>query len=175
MPLLLPFDGHAPDIHPTAFVAPNATIIGRVRIAAHASVWYGSVLRGDLEEIVLGEGSNLQDNSVVHTDLGNPTVIGAGVGIGHAAIVHGARIGDGALIGMGARLLSGSVVGAGALVAAGAVLLEGHEVPDGAIAAGVPAKVRGEIRDPELRDRVARNAVQYRALADAHRGLAPIE
>jgi carbonic anhydrase/acetyltransferase-like protein (isoleucine patch superfamily) len=174
MPLILPFDGHEPDIHPTAFIAPNATLIGRVRIAAHASVWYGTVLRGDLEEIVLGEGSNIQDNSVVHTDLGNPTRIGAGVGIGHAAIIHGAEIGDGALIGMGARLLSGSRVGAGALVAAGAVLLEGHEVPAGSIAAGVPAKVRGEITDEGLRDRVARNAVQYRRLAEEHRGLTPL-
>jgi carbonic anhydrase/acetyltransferase-like protein (isoleucine patch superfamily) len=174
MPLILPFDGHEPDIHPTAFIAPNATLIGRVRIGPHASVWYGTVLRGDLEEIVLGEGSNLQDNTVVHTDLGHPTVIGAGVGVGHAAIVHGAEVDDGALIGMGSRLLSGSRVGAGALLAAGAVLLEGHEVPAGAIAAGVPAKVRGEITDAGLRDRVARNAEQYRALAEAHRGLAPL-
>ncbi|GAB3411091.1 gamma carbonic anhydrase family protein [Schumannella luteola] len=175
MALILPFDGDFPEIHPTAFIAPNATIIGRVRIAAEASVWYGTVLRGDLEWIDLGEGSNIQDNSVVHTDLGNPTVIGAGVGIGHAAIIHGTTIGDGALVGMGSRLLSGSKLGARALLAAGAVLLEGHEVPDGHIAAGVPAKVRGEITDEGMRDRIARNAVQYRELARAHRGLEPRE
>jgi len=171
MPLILPFQGVAPEIHETAFIAPNATIIGRVRIAAHASVWYGAVIRGDMDEIVLGEGSNLQDNSVIHVDTGVPTRIGAGVGIGHAAIIHGATVEDGSLIGMGARLLNRSVVGAGSLIAAGSVLLEGHVVPPGSIAAGVPAKVRGEITDEGMRERVARNAGEYQRLAELHRGL----
>jgi carbonic anhydrase/acetyltransferase-like protein (isoleucine patch superfamily) len=174
MPLILPFRGFAPDIHETAFVAPNATVIGRVRIGAHASVWYGTVLRGDDDEIVVGEGSNIQDNSVVHVDGGTPTVIGAGVGIGHAAIIHGTTIEDGSLIGMGARLLNRSVIGAGSLVAAGAVVLEGQVIPAGSIAAGVPAKVRGEITDPGMRERVASNAAVYRRLAEEHRGLEPL-
>jgi carbonic anhydrase/acetyltransferase-like protein (isoleucine patch superfamily) len=175
MPLILPFQGFAPDIHETAFIAPNATIIGRVRIAAHASVWYGAVIRGDMDEIVLGEGSNLQDNSVIHVDEGVPTTIGAGVGIGHSAIIHGATVEDGSLIGMGARLLNRSVVGAGSLIAAGSVLLEGHVVPPGSIAAGVPAKVRGEITDEGMRERVARNAGTYQRLAEAHRALEPLD
>lgn len=175
MPLLLPFEGRAPEIDPSAFVAPTATVIGAVRIAAGASVFYGAVLRGDMDEIVLGEGSNLQDNCVVHTDVGVPTIIGAGVGIGHGAIVHGTTIEDGSLIGMGAVLLNRSVIGAGSLVAAGAVVLEGQEIPPGSIVAGVPAKVRGPITDERMRERVRTNALDYRALATRHRGLEPIE
>ncbi|MDP9028668.1 MAG: gamma carbonic anhydrase family protein [Actinomycetota bacterium] len=167
MALLLPFDGHVPEVHPTAWVAPNATLIGRVRIEANASVWYGCVLRGDMDAIVLGEGSNLQDNSTVHTDAGVPTTIGAGVGIGHGAIVHGSTIEDGCLIGMGATLLNRSLVRAGAFVAAGALVLEGQEIPSGMLAAGVPAKVRGEL-DEVGRERVRVNAVQYQELARRH-------
>jgi carbonic anhydrase/acetyltransferase-like protein (isoleucine patch superfamily) len=171
VPLILPFKGVWPDIHESAFIAPNATIIGRVRIAARASVWYGAVIRADLDDVELGEGSNLQDNSVIHVDAGVPARIGRDVGIGHGAIIHGATVHDGALVGMGARLLNGSVTGAGALIAAGAVVLEGQEIPANAVAAGVPAKVRGEIGDPGLRARVDRNAEVYRELAQAHRGL----
>lgn len=168
MPLLLPFDGHSPEIHPTAWIAPNATLIGRVRVLAHASVFYGAVLRGDLADIVLGEGSNLQDNSTVHVDAGIPATIGAGVGIGHGAIIHGTTIEDGCLIGMGATLLNHSVIRAGAFVAAGALVLEGQEIPGGMLAAGVPAKVRGEL-DEAGRERVRLNAIQYQELAQRHR------
>jgi carbonic anhydrase/acetyltransferase-like protein (isoleucine patch superfamily) len=168
MALLLPFDGHTPEVDPTAWIAPNATLIGRVRVLANASVFYGAVLRGDMDAIVLGEGSNLQDNCVVHTDEGKPTTIGAGVGIGHGAIIHGATIEDGCLIGMGATLLNLSVIRAGAFVAAGALVLEGQEIPAGMLAAGVPAKVRGEL-DEAGRERVRKNALQYQELARRHR------
>ena len=168
MPLLLAFDGHSPQIDPTAWIAPNATLIGRVRVLAHASVFYGAVLRGDLADIVLGEGSNLQDNSTVHVDAGIPVTIGAGVGIGHGAIIHGATIEGGCLIGMGATLLNHSVIRAGAFVAAGALVLEGQEIPAGMLAAGVPAKVRGEL-DEVGRERVRVNAIQYQELAERHR------
>ncbi|WP_425955890.1 gamma carbonic anhydrase family protein [Xylanimonas sp. McL0601] len=168
MATVLPFDDHVPEIHPTAWLAPTATVIGRVRIGPRASVFYGAVLRGDMDEIELGEGSNLQDNCVVHTDTGVPTRIGANVGVGHAAIVHGATVGDGALIGMGATLLNGSVVGEGAFVAAGALLREGQEVPAHHLAVGVPAKVRGEL-DEAGRERVRRNALEYQELAERHR------
>ena len=173
MALLIPFDGHVPEIHPTAWVAPNATLIGRVRIEANASVWYGCVLRADMDAIVLGEGSNLQDNSVVHVDAGTPTTIGAGVGIGHGAIIHGTTIEDGCLIGMGATLLNRSVIRAGAFVAAGALVLEGQEIPSGMLAAGVPAKVRGEL-DEAGRERVRVNAVQYQELARRHSAAQPL-
>ena len=168
MPLLLAFDGHSPVIHPTAWIAPNATLIGRVRVLAHASVFYGAVLRADLADIVLGEGSNLQDNSTIHVDAGVPATIGAGVGIGHGAILHGTTIEDGCLIGMGATLLNHSIIRGGAFVAAGALVLEGQEIPSGMLAAGVPAKVRGEL-DEVGRERVRLNAIQYQELAERHR------
>ncbi len=170
MALIIPFDGYSPEIDPSAWVAPNATLIGRVRIEANASVWYGCVLRGDMDQIVLGEGSNLQDNCVIHVDAGTPTTIGAGVGIGHGAIIHGTTIEDGCLIGMGATLLNRSVVRTGAFVAAGALVLEGQEIPAGMLAAGVPAKVRGEL-DEAGRERVRINAIQYQELARRHAGL----
>ncbi|MFB7797988.1 gamma carbonic anhydrase family protein [Isoptericola sp. NPDC056134] len=168
MATVLPFDGHTPDIHPTAWVAPTATIVGNVRIGAGASVFYGAVLRGDMDAIVLGEGSNIQDNCVVHTDTGVPATIGAGVGVGHGAIVHGATVGDGSLIGMGATLLNNAVVGEGAFVAAGALVREGQEIPAGHLAVGVPAKDRGEL-DAEGAERVRRNAIEYQELAERHR------
>ncbi|MFD6136399.1 gamma carbonic anhydrase family protein [Isoptericola sp. NPDC056618] len=168
MATVLPFDGHTPDIHPTAWVAPTATIVGNVHIGARASVFYGAVLRGDMDAIVLGEGSNIQDNCVVHTDTGVPATIGAGVGVGHGAIVHGATVGDGSLIGMGATLLNNAVVGEGAFVAAGALVREGQEIPAGHLAVGVPAKDRGEL-DAEGAERVRRNAIEYQELAERHR------
>ena len=168
MATILPFEDHLPEIDPTAWLAPTATVVGRVKIGPRASVFYGAVLRGDMDEIELGEGSNLQDNVVVHTDTGVPTRIGKNVGVGHAAIVHGATLHDGALVGMGATLLNGSVVGEGAFVAAGALVREGQEIPAHHLAVGVPAKVRGEL-DDEGRERVRRNAFQYQDLSARHR------
>lgn len=168
MALIVPFAGHTPQIDPTAWVAPNATLIGDVRIEAGASVFYGAVLRADIAPIVLGAGSNLQDNVVVHVDFGIPTTIGRNVGVGHAAIVHGATIEDGALIGMGATLLNSSVIGAGAFVAAGALVREGQHIPAHHLAVGMPAKDRGEL-DEAGRDRVHRNAFEYQELSAAHR------
>jgi len=168
MALIVEFDGRLPRIDPTAWVAPNATLIGDVTIGPKASVWYGAVLRGDMDRIVLGAGSNLQDNVVVHTDWGVPTMIGENVGVGHLAIVHGAIVGDGCLVGMGAKLLNHSVLGPGAFLAAGAVLLEGAEIPAGHVAMGVPAKDRGEMQ-PELAERVRSNAFGYQELSARYR------
>lgn len=150
MPVILPFDGHEPDIHPDAWVAPNASVIGKVRIAEDANVWFGAVMRGDIDEIVLGARSNLQDNAVIHTEAGNPTVIGTDVSIGHGAVVHGCTVEDGCLIGMNSTVLNGAVIGANSLVAAGAVVLEGTVVPPRSLVAGVPAKVRRELSDEEV-------------------------
>lgn len=150
MPLIIPFDGHTPEIDREAWVAPNASVIGKVRIAADASVWFGAVLRGDIDEIVLGERSNLQDNAVIHTEAGNPTVVGAEVSIGHGAVVHGCVVEDGCLIGMNATVLTGAVIGANSLVAAGAVVLEGTVIPPRSLVAGVPGKVRRELSDDEI-------------------------
>ena len=152
-----------------AWVAPNATLTGRVRLGAFASVWFGCVLRGDLEPITIGDETNVQDLTVVHVDRRFPAVVGNRVTIGHRAVIHGCSVDDDAVIGMGAILLSGSRVGRGALVAAGAVLREGFEVPPGEIAAGVPATIRGEV-GPELRQRFREGLDSYLRLAARYRG-----
>ena len=164
----LRFDGRVPTIDPTAWLAPTAVVIGQASIAADASLFYGAVVRADMDEIWLGPGSNLQDNVVVHTDFGFPTRIGAGVSVGHAAVVHGCTVEDDCLIGMNATVLNGAVIGAGSLVAAGSVVLEGTQIPPRSLVAGVPGEVRRELADEEYA-RVVRNAEHYRALAAQHR------
>ena len=151
-----------------AWVAPNATLTGRVTLGDRTSIWFGCVLRGDLEPISIGDETNVQDLTVVHVDRGCPAVVGSRVTIGHRAVIHGCSIDDDAVIGMGAVLLSGSRVGRGALVAAGAVLREGFEVPPGAIAAGVPAVLRGEV-GPPLRERFRDGVENYLRLAARYR------
>ena len=168
MSLIIPFGDAAPSIDPTAWVAPNATLIGQVTLAENSSVFYGAVLRADVASITLGAGSNLQDNVTVHCDSGVPTSVGAGVSVGHAAVLHGCTIEDDCLIGMNATVLNGAVIGAGSLVAAGAVVLEGTVVPPGSLVAGVPAKVRRELADGE-RERLTQNARNYLGYAVAHR------
>ncbi len=168
MALIVPYNGVTPEIDSTAWIAPNATIIGNVRIGPGASVWFGVVMRGDMDRIELGAGSNLQDNVVVHTDTDVPTIIGDNVGVGHLALVHGATVGDGCLIGMGAKLLNNSVIGAGGFVAAGALVLEGQKVEAGHLVAGVPAKDRGPM-NAEMAERVRSNAFHYQELAADYR------
>jgi carbonic anhydrase/acetyltransferase-like protein (isoleucine patch superfamily) len=172
MALIVPFDGQTPVVHATAFVAPNATLIGRVTLAANSSVFYGSVLRGDTDLISIGAGSNVQDNVSMHTDPGLTLTVGRGVSIGHGAVVHGCVIEDDCLIGMGATILNRAVIGTGSLVAAGAVVLEDTVIPPGSLVAGVPAKVRREL-SAEEREGVKRNASHYLALAEAHRATLP--
>lgn len=157
------------DIHPDAWVAPGAVIAGRVTVGAGSSIWYGCVLRGDLEPIRIGSLTNVQDLTVVHVDRGRPTVIGDRVTIGHRAVVHGCTVEDDVLIGMGAVLLSGCRIGRGAVVAAGAVVAEGFEVPPGAIAAGVPARLRSSEVDETLRARIRAGAETYVRLSRAYR------
>lgn len=168
--LIVPFGGRAPVVDESAFVAPNATLIGRVSLGPESSVFYGAVLRGDTDQITLGAGSNLQDNVVVHCDVGIPTMIGSGVSVGHGAVVHGCTIEDDCLIGMGATVMNGAVIGAGSLVAGGAVVLEGTVVPPRSLVAGVPAKVRREISSDEL-DAIKANARHYVELSRAHKAL----
>ncbi len=143
-------------------------MIGRAEIAAGASVFYGAVVRADMDRISLGAGSNLQDNVAVHTDTGFPTVIGAGVSVGHSAVIHGCTVEDHCLIGMSATVLNGAVIGEGSLVAAGAVVLEGTVIPPRSLVAGVPGKVRRQLNDDEYAHVVA-NAEEYLALAAGHR------
>lgn len=168
--LIVPFGGHSPVVDGSAFIAPNATLVGRVSLGPESSVFYGAVLRGDTDQITLGARSNLQDNVVVHCDVGIPTTIGSGVSVGHGAVVHGCTVEDDCLIGMGATVMNGAVIGAGSLVAGGAVVLEGTIVPPRSLVAGVPAKVRREISDDEL-DAIKTNAKHYVGLSRAHAAL----
>ncbi|QTE30931.1 gamma carbonic anhydrase family protein [Pengzhenrongella sicca] len=163
----LPFEGRTPEIHESAWIAPSAALIGKVRIDADASVWFGAVLRGDIDEIVLGAGSNIQDNAVLHTELGSPAVIGAGVSVGHGAVVHGCTVEDGCLIGMNATVLTGAVVGRDSLIAAGSVVLEGATIPPRSLVAGIPGKVRRELTDEEI-DGMHGNSARYVTRARAY-------
>lgn len=157
-----------PIVPESAWIAPSATVVGDVELGEEASVWYGCVLRGDIAPIRVGAGTNVQDLSVLHVDLDRPCLVGERVGIGHRAIIHGCTIGDGALVGMGAVVLSGAEIGEGSLVAAGAVVTEGMEVPPSSLVVGVPARVVREV-DPTLRERIEATAEHYRALKEGHR------
>ena len=149
--MLVPYEGFEPDVPADAWVAPNATLVGKVTLHAQTSVWFGAVLRGDGDRIDVGAGSNVQDGCVLHADPGIPLQIGSGVSIGHNAVVHGCVVEDDALVGMGAVVMNGARIGRGSLVAAGTVVLEGTVVPPGSLVAGVPGKVRRELTDDEMR------------------------
>jgi carbonic anhydrase/acetyltransferase-like protein (isoleucine patch superfamily) len=172
-PLLLAVGERAPHVHARAWVAPGAVLVGSVELAADSSVWYGCVLRADGDRIVVGEGSNLQDGCVVHADEHGGVVVGAGVSVGHRAVLHGCVVEDGVLVGMGAVVLSGARIGRGSLVAAGAVVREGAQVPAGSLVAGVPAQVRRPLTEAEA-VRVRENAPAYRGLTERHRDAHPV-
>jgi carbonic anhydrase/acetyltransferase-like protein (isoleucine patch superfamily) len=168
--LIAGIGGRDPKVDQGAFVAPTSAVIGDVTLHAGASVWYGAVLRGDVERITVGASSNVQDNCTVHADPGFPVTVGERVSIGHNAVVHGATVEDDCLIGMGATVLNGAMIGAGSLVAAQALVPQGMRVPPGSLVAGVPAKVRRELTAEE-REGITLNGTMYADLARAHRGL----
>jgi len=132
------------------WIAPNATLIGRVVLKRNASIWFGAVLRGDNEPIVVGEDSNVQDNAVLHTDAGSPLVIGTGVTVGHQAMLHGCTIGDGSLIGIGAVVLNGARIGKNCLIGAKTLIGEGKEIPDGSLVVGAPGRVLRPLNEAQL-------------------------
>ena len=154
-------DHGTPSVDSTAFVAAGVVLAGNVRIAPGAGVWFNAVLRSDSEPIVIGEGSNIQDNCTGHVDMGFPLTVGRNVSVGHNAVLHGCTIEDNVLIGMHATVMNGAVIGAGSLVAAGALVLEGSVIPPHSLVAGVPAKVRRETTADERAD-IIENAVHYR-------------
>ena len=156
------------NIHPTAFVADSADVMGDVRLGAHASIWYQCVVRGDMAPIIIGERSNIQDLTVVHVDEGLPCTIGADVGVGHRCILHACTVEDACLIGMGSVLLNNVRVGTGSVVGAGAVVTEGMQIPPGSLVMGVPAKIRGQV-DDALRARIRETVEHYVELSRLHR------
>jgi carbonic anhydrase/acetyltransferase-like protein (isoleucine patch superfamily) len=165
---ILPYKGAWPRIAAGAFIAPTATIAGDVTIASGASVWFGAVIRADSAAVRIGERSNVQDNCVIHVDEGMPCVIGADVTLGHGAVVHGATVEDGAMIGMRATVLNGAVVGAGCIVAAQALVPEGKHVAAGQLIMGVPGKVARAVTEAE-HARVAEGVVHYQRYALEYR------
>jgi carbonic anhydrase/acetyltransferase-like protein (isoleucine patch superfamily) len=172
---LFAFEGREPEVSPAAWVAPTATLVGDVRVEAEASIWYGTVLRADFGPIIVRRGANVQDGSVLHGGRDPVTEIGEGATVGHLCVVHGAVIGEEALVGNGATVLDGVVVGRRALVAAGATVPPGMIIPDGMLAVGVPARVIGEVTggaklwvdtNPEVyRDLARRHAAGARPVA----------
>jgi carbonic anhydrase/acetyltransferase-like protein (isoleucine patch superfamily) len=167
MPTVLSVNDSTPQIADDAFVASNAVVAGKVTLGAKSSVWYGCVLRAEVEPITIGRSSNIQDLSVVHTDPGSPVVVGARVTVGHRVVLHGCTLEDDVLIGMGAVVMNGAVVGAGAVIAAGAVVTTGTIVPPGTLAAGVPAKPM----DRPVPDVPRLNVAAYEYLAGLYRAV----
>ncbi len=173
MPLFA-FEGHEPRVSATAWIAPTATLVGDVRVEDEASVWYGAVLRADFGPIIVRRGANIQDGSVLHGGADPVTEIGEGATVGHLCVVHGCVIGAEALIGNGATVLDGAVVGSHALVAGGATVPPNMVIPDGMLAAGVPARITGELT-PGAKMWVEGNPAIYRDLARRHAaGVRPV-
>lgn len=155
-------------IDPSAFIAPGAVVLGDVTLGRHVSIWYNTVIRGDMAPIAIGDESNIQDLSMVHVDEGVPCTIGRRVGVGHRAILHGCTVEDDCLIGMGAILLNGARVGTGSVVGAGALLTEGLEIPPGSLVLGAPARIVRRV-DDVLRDRIRQTWEHYVEQAARHR------
>ena len=159
---LYALDGVAPQVAEDTWIAPDANVIGRVVIGAGASVWFCCTLRGDNERIRVGRGSNVQENCVLHTDMGYPLTIGQGCTIGHKVMLHGCTIGDNSLIGMGATVRNGAKIGRNCLIGAGALITEGKEIPDGSLVMGVPGKVVRALDDAAI-DGLRKSALGYQA------------
>ena len=157
-----------PSVHPSAFIAPGALVIGDVTLGGESSVWYQSVLRGDMAPISVGARTCIQDATVIHVDDGVPCTIGDQVGVGHRVILHGCTVEDDCLVGMGSILLNGVRVGKGSIIAAGAVLPEGMEIPPGSLVMGVPGRIVRKV-DAALTDRIRQTWTHYLDLAKAHR------
>ncbi len=158
----------SPQVDDTAWIAPGCHVIGNVVLGAESSIWFGTTIRGDNEPIIVGTGSNVQENCVLHTDPGCPLTIGAGCTIGHKAMLHGCTIGDNSLIGMGATVLNGAVIGKNCLIGAGALVTENKVIPDGSLVLGVPAKVIRDLDDGAIAKlrasaaHYAQNAARFR-------------
>lgn len=159
--MIYALEGFLPTIAASAWIAPDANVIGKIVVEEEASIWFGATLRGDNEEIRVGRGSNVQENCVLHTDMGFPLVIGPDCTIGHKAMLHGCTVGEGTLVGMGATILNGAKIGRGCLIGAGALITEGKVIPDGSLVMGAPGRVVREL-DEAGRARLLASAEGYR-------------
>ena len=168
MPLFA-FEGKSPRIHPTAFIAPTATLVGDVVVEENASVWYNTVLRADFQSIVIRRGANVQDCSVLHVTPAGGVEVGPGATVGHLCMVHAATLGEECLIGNSSTLLDGARIGARAMVAAGSLVTPGTEIPEAVLAMGAPCKVRGPLAGTPAERWVQMNPAGYQALAQRHR------
>ena len=158
--MMLSFGGKMPRDEGAVFVAANATVLGDVTLGRGVNIWYGAVLRADEGALILGENSNVQDNAVLHCDVGGAVTLGRSVTVGHSAVVHGCTVGDGTLIGMHATLLNHCVVGKNCIIGAGALVPEGMVIPDGSVAVGVPARVIKPVTEAQIEANL-RNAAHY--------------
>ena len=156
----IPYQQIVPEIHPSVYIAQGAMIIGDVTIGEESNVWFNAVLRGDLDQIRVGARTNIQDGTIVHLDKGFPCIIGDDVTVGHGCIVHGCTVGDGAMLGMGAIVLTGAKIGERAIVGAGALVREGQEIPPETVAVGIPAKVRRDVSAEDL-ERIRFGTLDY--------------
>lgn len=166
--MLKEFQGHVPQLHPSVYTSETSLLIGCVHLAADVSVWPGCVLRADIDEILVGEGSNIQDAVLIHTNHGLPVIIGKDVTVGHGAILHGCRVGDNCLVGMGATILDGADIGENCLIGAGALVTEQEHIPSGSLVLGVPGRVVRTLTHEEIR-KIAASAAEYRELARRYR------
>lgn len=156
-----------PNIHESAFVAENAAVIGDVDIGEGSSIWYGAVIRGDIENIHIGKYTNIQDNCTVHTETDIPTKLGDYTVVGHNAVVHGCTVGDNCLIGMGAIVLNRAVIGDNCIIGAGSVVTEGKEIPANSLVMGIPGKVIRQVTEEEIAA-IKKNAIRYNELYKKH-------
>jgi carbonic anhydrase/acetyltransferase-like protein (isoleucine patch superfamily) len=167
--VIRPFKGATPSVAEDAFIASNAMVIGNVTLAPRSSVWYGTVVRGDVRQITIGEGSNIQDNSVIHVETGlHDCHVGKYVTVGHMVMLHGCVVGDGALIGIGAIVLNGAEIGENSIIGAGSLVTQGTKIPPGVLALGSPCKVKRPLTEEELKQG-REGALHYIELAREHR------
>jgi carbonic anhydrase/acetyltransferase-like protein (isoleucine patch superfamily) len=159
---------NGPKIDPSCYVAPEAIIIGDVVVDKGCSIWSFAVIRADLSSVRIGEGSSIQEHCQIHGNPGKPTIIGKNVSVGHAAIIHAARVDDFVIVGMNSCILDGAEIGSGSIVGAGAVITENMKIPEGSLVVGVPARIIRQ-GDPSLREQAKRNAEAYHKLRDAHK------
>ncbi|MBO8137698.1 MAG: gamma carbonic anhydrase family protein [Desulfotomaculum sp.] len=166
--MLYSYGKHQPKVHPTVYIAPGAAVAGRVTLEENVNIWFNAVIRGDVDEVVVGANTNIQDCCVLHEEKGYPCIVGKNVTVGHSAVLHGCTVEDNALIGMGAIVLNGAKVGAGAVVGAGALVTQNQEIPPNTLALGSPAKVVRELKPEEI-EQFKKSAAEYIEVAEVYK------